>query len=95
MNSNLRAKVKTRHGLTREVVMEIGGRQGSENTGKLFSKMMDRLAERLLNMSIGFQMTAYITIPVLLWVDDVITCVTGKTDQNVVLQQIDQFGKDH
>lgn len=75
--------------------MEVGGRQGSENTGRLFSKMMDRLAERLLNISIGFQLTTYIRIPVLLWVDDVTCCMVGKEDQRTILQQVNQFGKDH
>lgn len=95
MNSNLKATVKTRHGLTREFIMEIGGRQGSKNTGRLFAKMMDHLAEILLSRAIGFPMTILIKVPVLLWVDDVITCVVGKTEQKAILQHIDQFGKDH
>ena len=41
MNIDLRAAIKTRHGLTREVEMEIGGRQGSRLTCRNFSKMME------------------------------------------------------
>ena len=36
MNSNLKAKVKTKHGLTEEFEMVVGGRQGSKITGRLF-----------------------------------------------------------
>ena len=57
--------------------------------------MMDRLAERLLNISIGFQLTINTRIPVLLWVDDVTSCMVGKEDQRTILQQVNQFGKDH
>ena len=34
MSKNLKAMIKTKHGLTREVEMEIGGRQGSRLTGR-------------------------------------------------------------
>ena len=95
MNKDLKATVKTKHGLTHEFEMEIGGRQGSKNTGCLFSKTMDRLAERLLSTEIGFRLTIYIQIPVLLWVDDVLSLIEGKEDQRKMLQHIDQFAKDH
>ena len=45
--NDLHASVKTRFGPTREFQMEIGGRQGSRITGRLFSKMMDVLSEKI------------------------------------------------
>ena len=45
MNSELKAQVKTKFGLTREIDMQIGGRQGSRLTGRLFSILTDLLAK--------------------------------------------------
>ena len=95
MSKNLRATVKTKHGLTEEFEMLVGGRQGSKLTGRLFSKMMDLLAEKTLDTQIGFPLTPEIRIPVLLWVDDVISCVEGVDNQRNMLNNVDQFGKDH
>ena len=95
MNINLKAKVKTKHGHTDEFEMLVGGRQGSKLTGRLFSKMMDLLAEKTLNTEIGFSLNFEIKIPILLWVDDVISCVEGESNQRDILKHIDQFGKDH
>ena len=95
MNTNLRATVKTKHSLTDEFEMLVGGRQGSKITGRLFSKMMDLLAEKTLNTQLGFPLNFEIRIPVLLWVDDVISCVEGELNQRDILRHIDQFGKDH
>ena len=95
MNSELRAKVKTKHGLTREIEMEIGGRQGSRVTGRMFAKLIDLLAEESLANGSGFQLFEDLTIPMLLWIDDVVSFAEGVNDQRTVLDQIDQFGKDH
>ena len=95
MNTNLKASVKTKHGLTQEFEMLVGGRQGSKLTGRLFSKMMDLLAEKTLATDIGFPLTFEVRIPVLLWVDDVISCVEGNENQKIMLEYMEQFGKDH
>ena len=75
--------------------MEIGGRQGSRLTGRLFSKMMDRLAEKLLTTDIGYHLTTNLRIPVLLWVDDVVSCVNGKQNQIDMLLYLNEFANDH
>ena len=95
LNSNLKAIVKTKHGHTREIEMDVGGRQGSSIMGRLFSKMMDGLAEKMLMTAIGYPLTPDTLIPALLWVDDVISCVIGETNQKTTLKNINQFGKDH
>ena len=73
--------------------MEIGGKQGSRLTGRLFSKMMDMLSEDFEATGEGFQLTTEFIIATLLWVDDVVTCVDGDEDQNKVLERINQFAK--
>ena len=95
MNSNIKACVKTKHGMTDEFEMDVGGRQGSKITGRLFSLMMDSLAVKTLETQIGFPLTPETQIPILLWVDDVISCVIGVENQRNILRQMDQFAKDH
>ena len=48
MNTNLKAQVKTRN-----VEMEVGGKQGSRLSGRQFEKMMDTLAETFHNTEKG------------------------------------------
>ena len=66
LNKDLTAMVKTRYGLTREINMEVGGRQGSRLTGRLFSKMMDTLHYDFKEADIGFSITEELKIPTLL-----------------------------
>ena len=89
LNSNLTAEIKTRYGLTREIEMEIGGKQGSRLTGRMFSKMMDTMATELSGM--GIKITEEILIAVLLWVDDVVSFAEGEAAQNEILQAINEF----
>ena len=95
MNTELKAKVKTKHGLTEEIDMEVGGRQGSRATGRMFSKMMDLLSEEALDTDMGFKIFDDLTIPFLLWVDDVVSFAEGTSEQWSVLGCLDQFAKDH
>ena len=44
LNTNLTARIKLRHGMTREIERKAGGKQGGKNFGFLFAKMMDVLA---------------------------------------------------
>ena len=95
MSKNLRASIKTKHGLTREIEMEIGGRQGSRLTGRLFSKMMDVLAEELLELNEGFSMSDIFKIALLLWVDDVVTFAESEEEQKRILELVNQFALKH
>ena len=65
MNTNLKARIKTRFGITRQIDMDIEGKQGSRLTGRQFSKMMDMLAEDLLDAEKGFRITDTFRIAVL------------------------------
>ena len=57
--------------------------------------MMDKIAERALTIDIGFHMSTQEKIPVLLWIDDVISIVENINDQWTVLKDMDSFAKDH
>ena len=93
LNSNLTAEVKTRYGPTREIEMQIGGKQGSRLTGRMFSKMMDLLTEELEQK--GIKITEEFFLAVLLWVDDVISFAEGEEDQREILQIINNFAIKH
>ena len=75
--------------------MEIGGRQGSRITGRLFSKMMDVLSEELQPSGMGFHLSDSLSIAVLLWVDDVLSFATGETEQEEILKRVDEFARKH
>ena len=95
LNSDLKASIKTKHGQTREILMEVGGRQGSCLTGRMFSKMMDILAEEMKDNNEGFKLDDLLTIAVLLWVDDVVSCTEGKVNQTRMLNAINEFAQKH
>ena len=91
----LTSVVRTRHGLTREIIMEIGGKQGSKLTGRLFAKLMDKLSEMVITEGLGVKIKEELIIGALLWVDDVVSCVDGKQNQFEILSKMDTFAKDH
>ena len=95
LNKDLKASVKTRYGETRTINMLTGGRQGSRLTGRMFAKLMDLLAEEVIDAGEGFQITRDFVIGMLLWVDDVVSCVEGPENQKKMLERIDRFAKDH
>ena len=93
--TDLHASAKTRFGPTRDFKMEIGGRQGSRITGRLFSKMMDVLSEELQPSGMGFHLSESLRIAVLLWVDDVLSFATGESEQEEILKRVDEFALKH
>ena len=95
LNSDLKASINTKHGRTREILMEIGGRQGSRLTGRMFSKLIDTLAEEMKENKEGFRLDDLFTIAVLLWVDDVVSCTEGKENQLRMLNAINEFARKH
>ena len=95
LNTHLKAAVKTKYGVTREIDMEIGGRQGSRLTGRMFSKLMDLLAEDVIDSKEGVKMAEDFVIGILLWIDDVVSCVEGPSAQREILNNTDRFAKTH
>ena len=95
LSKNLTAQVKTRFGPTHEFNMEIGGRQGSRLTGRMFAKMMDVLAEECQADGVGINLSNDLTIATLLWVDDVLTLAEGENSQQDMLERVDTFATKH
>ena len=95
LNSDLKAKINTRYGPTRIIDMEIGGKQGSRLTGRMFSKLMDMLQEEIEPTGEGFCLNCDLTIPYLLWVDDVVSFAEGKVNQEKMLIRVNEFGLKH
>ena len=87
--------MKTKDGLTREIEMEIGGKQGSRLTGRMFGKMMDLLEEESETKKEGFCLTETLNILFLLWVDDVVSSVESKENQEKMLERMNQFAIKH
>ena len=75
--------------------MEIGGRQGSRLTGRLFSKMMDTLSEELHTKDYGLELAGGLTINTLLWVDDVLTIAKDEPSQVKTLEIVNEFAIKH
>ena len=95
VNTNLTARIKTRHGLTREIQRIAGGKQGGKNFGFLFAKMMDMLAEDAEKddkMGVDFE---GLFIALLEWVDDVVTFAIGLEQQDYTLSCINEFAIKH
>ena len=95
LNTNLTAVIKTRHGITREIKRNAGGKQGGKNFGFLFAKLMDLLSEEAqgdenLGITWGLLKLAF-----LLWVDDVVSFAEGKLQQSYTLNVVDEFAKKH
>ena len=81
LNTHLKAAIKTKYGVKRDINMEIGGRQGSRETGRMFVKLMDLLAEEVIASNEGIKMMEDFIIGILLWIDDVVSCVEGTDNQ--------------
>ena len=94
LSKNLTAQVKTRFGPTYEFPMEIGGRQGSRLTGRMFAKMMDVLAEECHADGEGINLAIDLIIAVLLWVDDVLSMAEGETNQKRMLERVDTYNSE-
>ena len=95
LNTNLTAKIKLRHGLTREIERRAGGKQGGKNFGFLFAKMMDVLAEEAAEDDLRTVEFDTLDMSVLEWVDDVITFAIGCEQQQYTLDKVNEFAVKH
>ena len=74
--------------------MEIRGRQGSKLTGRMFAKQTDVLAEEVMEPETqALQLTPNLKIGALLWIDDLVSCVEGPTNQEKMLERVDVFAQ--
>ena len=95
LNTNLTARIKTKHGLTREIRREAGGKQGGKNFGFLFAMMMDLMSEEAdLDMNLGV-FFGILRLSYLLWVDDVVSFAEGTSQQKYTLEKVNNFAQKH
>ena len=91
LNTNLTAKIRMKDGLTRKIERKAGGKQGGKNFGFLFAKMMDVLAEEMeCDERMGVSMNE-LRLPILEWVDDVVTFAEGESQQKLTLECVNEF----
>ena len=95
LNTELTAKVNTKAGPTREITRETGGKQGGKLIVPLFAKMMDNVAEDMLqNDELGVKI-GETKIPAFLFVDDLVTLAEGYEQQEKTLNAVDEFSIKH
>ena len=70
-NSNLRARIHTRHGLTREIKIKDSIRQGGVLSVIEYATLIDEIAKELKKNTIGLQTKQGTQLNTLLWMDDV------------------------
>ena len=95
LNIELTAKVNTKAGLTREIQRETGGKQGGKLMVPLFAKMMDNLAEDLIDdPEMGIHVGPS-RIPSMLYMDDAMTFAENYQQQEQTLGEVDKFSQKH
>ena len=67
LNSNLTAKIHTRHGLTRKIQIKDSIRQGGVQSVIEYTTLMDEIAKELRQRNLGYVTQANITLDSLLY----------------------------
>ena len=71
LNSNLSAKIRTRHGLTREIKIKDSIRQGGVLSVIEYATLIDEISKELKAKGLGIETEAGEILDSLLWMDDV------------------------
>ena len=71
INTNLRARIHTKHGLTREIKIRDSIRQGGVLSVIEYATLIDEIAKELKKNNIGLKTKQGTTLNTLLWMDDV------------------------
>ena len=94
-NIGLTATVKSKHGNTRTIERESGGKQGGKIIVTLFSRLMDELTREMSeNRDVGTTINER-EINDLLYVDDALTIAEGKEQQEQTLKCMNAFAIKH
>ena len=95
INTELTATIKTKHGNTRTIKRESGGKQGGKIIVTLFSRLMDELSHEMHeNKEVGVTINEK-EINDLLYVDDALTIAEGQQQQEKTLNCINEFAVKH
>lgn len=84
LNSNLKARIKTKHGLTREIKSN-SIKQGSVLAGKKYALSMDNINKETEENQMGINLDEEISLPSLEWIDDVIFLTTDPLELQKML----------
>ena len=71
INTNLRARIHTKHGLTREIKIRDSIRQGGVLSVIEYATLIDEIAKELKKNNIGLKTKQGAMLNTLLWMDDV------------------------
>ena len=95
INEDLKAKIKTKAGLTREISRVMGGKQGGKLMVTMFAKTMDNMAEDMMtDDQLGIQIGEG-SIAAQLYMDDATTFAEGYKQQERTLAAAADFAVKH
>ena len=85
LNNNLMAKVRTKHGKTRDIKIRDSIRQGGVLSVTLYAAMMDEIAVEIHRQNMGISLSEDTKIGCLLWMDDVALITDNQTEMQKML----------
>ena len=94
LNSNLKAKLRTKYRLTRQIQIKDSIRQGGVLSVIEYANLMDEIAKELQAKSVGYQKIGNsTTLGCLLWMDDVVLIHHNKEGIQKMLDITDDIAK--
>ena len=94
LNSNLTAKIRTKHGLTRTINIKDSIRQGGVLSVIEYANLIDEIAKELEQKHEGYQeIWDYTTLGCLLWMDDVVLIHHEKEEIQKMLDTTNDIAK--
>ncbi len=72
LNTNLKARIMTKHGLTREINIKDSIRQGGVLSVIEYASLIDEIAKELESNNMGIMLDNNVKLGCLLWMDDVV-----------------------
>ena len=85
LNENLIARVRTKHGTTRDIRIKDSIRQGGVLSVTMYATMMDEIAEEIQNQNLGVKLDEETKVGCLLWMDDVALIANDQTEMQEML----------
>ena len=94
LNENITAKIKTKHGKTREIHIKDSIRQGGVLSVLEYGLLMDEINKDLEKKPLGIEIDNKGTrVPCLLWVDDVVLMATSNEELQEMLESTNHTTK--
>ncbi len=93
LNSNLKAKIQTRHGLTGEINIKDSIRQGGVLSVVEYATLIDEIAKELQTNNQGIDLPGVGKIGCLLWMDDVALIHNDKQELQKMMNTTNEIAK--